>query len=120
MKKQTTTRSTSSVSAPRRAATVMRLVEREPAHDEIARRAHEIWHAIAAQRCGIEVKGITLFALGRVSRIAQEPRSAREELVIAAAGPLVSFALAVLGLLVAILAPRDPLADALAFYLIIV
>ena len=43
MKKQTTSRTTSNSPAPRRAATVMRLVEREPAHAEIAKRAFEIW-----------------------------------------------------------------------------
>lgn len=57
--------------------------------------AHEFGHALTARAFGIPVHSITMFALGGVSRIAEEPRTAWEEFVIAAAGPAVSVALAV-------------------------
>jgi Zn-dependent protease len=55
---------------------------------------HELAHALEARRQGIEVRGIALFALGGVAEIASEPRTARGELTMAAAGPLVSVAIA--------------------------
>lgn len=55
---------------------------------------HELGHALEARRQGIEVRGIALFALGGVAEIAHEPRTARHELSMAAAGPLVSVAIA--------------------------
>ncbi len=56
---------------------------------------HELGHSWEAQRHGIPVRGITLFILGGVAQIADRPKSAGIELRIAAAGPIVSFALAV-------------------------
>lgn len=56
--------------------------------------AHEFGHALVAMHAGIGVSSVTLFVLGGVSRIVEEPRTAWEELRIAAAGPIVSLAAA--------------------------
>ena len=82
--------------------------------------AHEFGHALAARHCGIEVRGVTLFVLGGVSRIAAEPRTAGEELYIAAAGPMVSLGLAIGGYLVAVVAPKSAVMTALFAYLVLV
>jgi Zn-dependent protease/predicted transcriptional regulator len=61
---------------------------------------HELAHSIIALRNGLKITGITLFVLGGVSKMADEPKSAGVEFRIAIAGPLTSFVLAgVFGLL---------------------
>ena len=55
--------------------------------------AHELSHSFVAIKKGISVKGITLFFLGGVAQITREPRRPRDELFIALAGPLCSFVL---------------------------
>lgn len=55
---------------------------------------HELAHSWMAVRAGIPVPEIRLFLLGGVSRISQEPTSPQVELRVAIAGPLMSFALA--------------------------
>ena len=57
---------------------------------------HELGHALIARSQGIPVKDITLFLFGGVSNIADEPGTPREELLMAAAGPLVSLVLSAL------------------------
>ena len=57
---------------------------------------HELGHSVVAKRYGIPVPRITLFIFGGVSEIATEPTSASAEFWIAAAGPAVSFALALI------------------------
>jgi len=57
---------------------------------------HELGHSVVAKRYGIPVPRITLFIFGGVSEIATEPTSAGAEFWIAAAGPAVSFALALI------------------------
>lgn len=81
---------------------------------------HELGHAITAQLCGIPVRSITLFALGGVSRIASEPRNAREELLIAIAGPAVSVALAIGFWAASFLAPFSSLWTSITAYLVLV
>jgi CBS domain-containing protein len=49
-----------------------------------------------ARRLGIPIRSITLFIFGGVARLARDPQDGRAELKIAAAGPLVSLALAAL------------------------
>ena len=56
---------------------------------------HELAHSLVAQSKGLEVKEITLFALGGVSQMTEEPKSAGSEFQIAIVGPLTS---ALLGL----------------------
>lgn len=56
--------------------------------------AHEMGHAIVAQRNQVPVRGITLFIFGGVAQLEQEVRSPGAEFRITIAGPLVSLALA--------------------------
>ncbi|MGH2389197.1 MAG: site-2 protease family protein [Chloroflexota bacterium] len=56
--------------------------------------AHELGHAFVARRLGIPVRDITLFIFGGAARLGREPRRARDELMIALAGPAVSLLLA--------------------------
>src|SRR5437764_13429654 len=55
---------------------------------------HEFSHSLVARALGMRVRDITLFIFGGVSDIGGEAPSARAEFLIAAAGPLTSFALA--------------------------
>jgi len=54
---------------------------------------HELAHSVVARRLGIPVSGITLFALGGVSRLTREPDRALDDLLMAAAGPIMSLTL---------------------------
>lgn len=58
--------------------------------------AHELAHAVVARRFGVKVAGITLWLFGGVSKLDGEPKTAREEALIAGVGPLTSLAVAVL------------------------
>jgi Zn-dependent protease/CBS domain-containing protein len=55
---------------------------------------HELAHSVVAQAQGIVVKNITLFLLGGVSSLEEEPRSPGREAFMAAIGPLSSLAIA--------------------------
>lgn len=57
---------------------------------------HELGHSVVALRYKIQVRSITMFIFGGVAQIASEPPSATAEFWIALAGPMVSFALAIL------------------------
>ena len=57
--------------------------------------AHEIGHALVARRAGLRVRGITLWLLGGVAQLEDEPKSPGDELRVAIVGPAVSLALAV-------------------------
>jgi Zn-dependent protease len=56
--------------------------------------AHEVGHALVARRAGLRVRGITLWLLGGVAQLEDEPASPRDELRVAIVGPAVSLALA--------------------------
>lgn len=56
--------------------------------------AHELGHAFAARRFGLDVVDIILWPLGGMARISNMPENARTEAWVAAAGPLVNLALA--------------------------
>jgi stage IV sporulation protein FB len=68
---------------------------------------HELGHSLAALKYGVPVKEIVLLPIGGVAQLAKMPDRPIEEFVIAAAGPLVNFAIAVLLGLIAIVAGVD-------------
>lgn len=55
---------------------------------------HELAHSLVARAFGMEIKGITLWLLGGVAEMADEPPHPRAEFLMAIAGPLMSVALA--------------------------
>jgi Zn-dependent protease len=59
---------------------------------------HELGHATVARRLGVRIGGIDLHFFGGAAQMIDTPRSARDEMLIAAAGPAVSLALAAVGL----------------------
>ena len=58
---------------------------------------HELGHAIAARREGIEVTGIELFLFGGVMKMSRDTDSPGAEFRVAAAGPLVTLLIVVFG-----------------------
>ncbi|MDF1499736.1 MAG: site-2 protease family protein [Anaerolineales bacterium] len=58
--------------------------------------AHELGHSLVSKKLGVDVKVITLFIVGGLAHLEQEPDKARNELAIALTGPLVSLGLALL------------------------
>src|SRR5690606_18463762 len=77
---------------------------------------HELGHALAAMRLGIEMRGITLFIFGGVAEMGSEPPNARAEFLVAIAGPIVSIGLCA-GLLAASAIPTTDLLQAVVHYL---
>ncbi|MDH3684335.1 MAG: site-2 protease family protein, partial [Acidimicrobiia bacterium] len=63
--------------------------------------AHELGHSVVAENNGVGVRGITLFALGGVATLDNEPRTPGVAARIALAGPAVSVAIGVGALLAA-------------------
>jgi Zn-dependent protease len=57
---------------------------------------HELGHSFAALHYGVPVKQITLLPIGGLAQLARIPEEPRQEFVIAIAGPLVNFGLAIL------------------------
>ena len=55
---------------------------------------HELGHSVVARKFGIPIKGVTLFLFGGVSEMEGEPPTPKSEFVMAVAGPLVSFLIA--------------------------
>ena len=52
---------------------------------------HELSHSLVAKAYGLKVRAITLFALGGVSQIEEDAKSAKVEFWVAIAGPIASF-----------------------------
>lgn len=71
---------------------------------------HELGHALMARRLGVHVAGIELHFFGGAAQMVGLPRTPRQEIAIAAAGPAVSFGLAVLGHALALLTGSSVLA----------
>ena len=57
--------------------------------------AHELGHAAVAQKLGISISSIDLHLLGGTANMGEHPEEPADEIMIAAAGPLVSLGLAV-------------------------
>ena len=66
--------------------------------------AHELAHSLVARAQGVRVRNITLFMFGGVSNIQREPASPLGELLVTIVGPLTSF---VLGIVFLILGTGD-------------
>jgi Zn-dependent protease/CBS domain-containing protein len=64
---------------------------------------HELGHSIAALHYGVPVKQIVLLPIGGVAELGRMPEKSIQEFVIAIAGPLVNFALAILLALLALI-----------------
>jgi Zn-dependent protease len=64
---------------------------------------HELTHSLVAIKQGEEVKSIMLFILGGVAQISEEPKEPLKEFSMAVVGPLSSFFLAIIFLLVSLL-----------------
>ncbi|HEY2437258.1 MAG TPA: site-2 protease family protein, partial [Solirubrobacteraceae bacterium] len=63
--------------------------------------AHELSHAVVAQRHGVRIKGIVLWLFGGVAQMENDSPNPRAELEFTAAGPAMSFAVAAGSLLLA-------------------
>jgi Zn-dependent protease/CBS domain-containing protein len=66
---------------------------------------HELTHSLVAIKQGETVKSITLFILGGVAQISEEPKEPLQEFSMAVVGPLSSFFLGVVFLLLSLLLP---------------
>ncbi|MBI4473297.1 MAG: site-2 protease family protein [Acidobacteria bacterium] len=70
--------------------------------------AHELSHAAVAQRRGLSVRSITLFALGGVANMERESKDAKSEFWMAIAGPIASVVIGLFFLSVAFVAGWRP------------
>lgn len=62
---------------------------------------HELGHALMARHLGVHIAGIELHFFGGAAKMSDAPKTANDEVAIAAAGPAVSFALGGAGLVLA-------------------
>ncbi len=62
---------------------------------------HEFAHAIVAKKRNVDISEIILFIFGGLAKMKKEPERARDEFVIAGAGPLCSFFLGIIFLVAA-------------------
>jgi Zn-dependent protease len=52
---------------------------------------HELGHALTARRLGVNISGIRLYMFGGAAMMENQPKTANDDILISAAGPLVSF-----------------------------
>ena len=81
---------------------------------------HELGHAVVGLRNGLRTRSISLFIFGGVAQLEKEPKDGRAEVWMAAAGPVVSLALAGLFYVCAFLPFLGPSAVAVATYLAVI
>ncbi len=67
---------------------------------------HELAHAIVARYYKIKIAGITLFIFGGVAELEDEPPTAKSEFLVAVAGPVSSYLLALIFYLLSELMPQ--------------
>jgi Zn-dependent protease len=78
---------------------------------------HEAGHAVTARRHGLGVRGITIELLGGYTELDREAPTPKAELVVALAGPAVSFALGAVAAVGTWLSPPDSLGNQILFQL---
>jgi Zn-dependent protease len=78
---------------------------------------HELGHALVARREGVEIEGITLWLFGGVAKFKGMFPSAGAEFRIAIAGPLVSLAIGVFFVLIALVSALPEAVDGVVGYL---
>ncbi len=78
---------------------------------------HELGHALTARRFGIQIRGITLEMLGGYTEMERDAPSPKVEVLVAMAGPAVSFGLGAVAVLATLAVPRTSLLHEVTFQL---
>ena len=68
---------------------------------------HELGHALVARKLGVHIVGIELHFFGGAAKMANPPKSAKDEILIAVAGPAVSLLIGVISLTIVFFVPIE-------------